>query len=172
MRDVLVCWFLYLPRCTHFPFLAMPVSMLPSSARNKPGHMKRTYTCQAQKHSALRNDRIKSGQCPLDRMSVVVALWCHASRSLRWLRMTLASGYAPMSSAAKTDPAASVTATECPISGSKSSAVKVLLPSRGPNHLWSRSARGRPMTSQVEKRSEGVFCFFHFLRQSLTHCGQ
>lgn len=40
-----------------------------------------------------------------------------------------------MSSAAKTDAAASVTATECPMSGSKSAAVKVVLPSSGPNHL-------------------------------------
>lgn len=120
----------------------MPVAILPSKARNRPGHMKRTYTCQAQKQSGLSQDSApktrNTGQDKKTRAFALTRLRCHASMSSRWFRMTLASGYAAMSSAANTEPTASVTATEWPISASKSAAVMVLFPSVGPKYLGNR----------------------------------
>lgn len=52
----------------------------------------------------------------------------HSLMSARWLRMTLARGYAAMSSAANTEATASITATEWPIRASNSPAVVVVFP--------------------------------------------
>ena len=65
-------------------------------------------------------------------MTVVITEWCHAS-TLRFVRITLASGCAAINSSAKTVGGRSVTEAQCPSRWSQSERVKGL-------PLWKYSA--------------------------------
>lgn len=110
-------------RYTHFPFRLIPESNVPSKHLNKPAHISRSYTCHPQKYSRVHHDKAQKSQVSFTWQRFFTALACHASRSRRTLRMTFASGYAWIISAANTEPAASVTAALWPISASNSLAV-------------------------------------------------
>lgn len=110
--------------------------------RNRPGHTISTLTVVTH-HSVLSNHgSSRSSQLRLDRRNDSSMLRIHASRSRRVLSTTFASGNALIRSAAKQLATMSVTATELPISASKSAAARGR-PGDSPSHLR-RPRRAQP----------------------------
>ena len=121
-------------RYIHFPLTSIPLLSDESVQRKSRDHNILWWQWYIH-HSVGWNQHSHTVQVSLIAVQrFLTALACHRSRS-RTLRMTFASGYAPMSSAAKHDAAASVTATEWPNSSSNSAAVIVQSPVLSPYHF-------------------------------------